>query len=193
MDSRAMLDEYFSFSISDEGLIESLPLLLPGYTPNINRLPLCQSFLLVRLLSTLTKYTVLVRIGIQVDWTDEKACFETFLRELAYFYIPTPLSSASATKESITAEKWKIQHSIFPALRSYLSPPESLLKSDVIQVTSLESLYRVYVTPIRVLEVELIDCEIVDSNVVDVSFYLIVLLHACHRNLLILIPLSLAR
>lgn len=36
-----MLDEYFSFSITDEGLIESLPLLLPGYTPNINRLPLC--------------------------------------------------------------------------------------------------------------------------------------------------------
>lgn len=105
-------------------------------------------------------YPVLVRIGVQVDWTDETACFETFLRELAYFYIPVPSSSISPTKESTAAEKWKIQHSIFPALRSYLSPPESLLKSDVIQVTSLESLYRVLVTSIVIRWIELIDLRI---------------------------------
>lgn len=27
----------------------------------------------------------------QVDWTDEDLCFKSFLRELAYFYIPIPL------------------------------------------------------------------------------------------------------
>lgn len=31
----------------------------------------------------------------QVDWTDEQACFDTFLRELAFFYVPVPTSSAS--------------------------------------------------------------------------------------------------
>lgn len=40
-ESRAMLDEYFSFQITEDGTIDSIPLLLPGYTPNINRLPLC--------------------------------------------------------------------------------------------------------------------------------------------------------
>jgi DNA mismatch repair protein MLH1 len=34
-----MLDEYFGIQISEAGLVESLPLLLPGYTPNIDLLP----------------------------------------------------------------------------------------------------------------------------------------------------------
>lgn len=35
-----MLDEYFSFGISDMGDIESIPLLLPGYMPDLDKLPL---------------------------------------------------------------------------------------------------------------------------------------------------------
>jgi hypothetical protein len=27
----------------------------------------------------------------QVNWEDEQECFETFLRELAFFYIPVPI------------------------------------------------------------------------------------------------------
>jgi len=34
-----MLDEYFSLSISEEGRMETLPMLLKGYTPNLDRLP----------------------------------------------------------------------------------------------------------------------------------------------------------
>lgn len=48
MEKRSMLDEYFSFEISDEGKIESLPLVLPGYTPSLNKLPLCKSRFLPR-------------------------------------------------------------------------------------------------------------------------------------------------
>jgi len=40
IDSREMLDEYFSFRISDMGDIESIPLLLPGYLPDLDKLPL---------------------------------------------------------------------------------------------------------------------------------------------------------
>lgn len=36
---REMLAEYFSLCISDAGLVESLPLLLRDYTPNLNNLP----------------------------------------------------------------------------------------------------------------------------------------------------------
>jgi DNA mismatch repair protein MLH1 len=40
MARREMLAEYFSLSISEAGSIETLPLLLRGYTPNLDRLPL---------------------------------------------------------------------------------------------------------------------------------------------------------
>jgi hypothetical protein len=90
---------------------------------------------------------VLIRLGIQVDWTDEKRCFETFLRELAYFYVPGPppfLDSSKDEKEE-KEETRQIQHVVFPVAKQYLSPPTSMLKRDVVQVTSLESLFKVWV------------------------------------------------
>jgi DNA mismatch repair protein MLH1 len=39
LDKREMLDEYFSLKLSEEGQIETLPMLLKGYTPNLDRLP----------------------------------------------------------------------------------------------------------------------------------------------------------
>jgi len=39
MSRRDMLAEYFSLNISASGNIESIPLLLPGYTPNLDKLP----------------------------------------------------------------------------------------------------------------------------------------------------------
>lgn len=142
-----MLDEYFSFGISEDGKIESLPLLLPGYTPNLNKLPLCASPLFPPLLPTNDLLAVLVRLGVQVDWEDEKACFDSFLRELAFFYVPgpTPTAVPQEDAEKDAAEKRVIQHVIFPAAKQYLVPPERLLKRDFVQVTSLESLYRVCV------------------------------------------------
>ncbi|KAG6854406.1 hypothetical protein C0991_006948 [Blastosporella zonata] len=68
---REMLAEYFSLCISEAGLVESLPLLLKDYTPNLNNLP-----------------SFFMRLGPQVDWTSEMECFDNFLRELAYFYTP---------------------------------------------------------------------------------------------------------
>jgi len=40
-DSRAMLTEYFAMDITEAGVLESLPLLLPNYVPNLDRVPLC--------------------------------------------------------------------------------------------------------------------------------------------------------
>lgn len=34
-----MLDEYFSLHITENGKVETLPMLLKGYTPNLDRLP----------------------------------------------------------------------------------------------------------------------------------------------------------
>ena len=84
MERREMLDEYFSLSISSEGYLLSIPMLIRGYTPSLAKLP-----------------RFLLRLGPYVDWTSEEACFRTFLRELALFYtpeqLPAPPGSPSAT------------------------------------------------------------------------------------------------
>ena len=89
-----------------------------------------------------------------MNWTSETECFESFLRELAYFYVPGPISSdpsipiaVSETDEDIAgskAERWQIQHILFPAMRRYLAAPKSLLDVDVVQVASLPDLYKVF-------------------------------------------------
>lgn len=66
---REMLLEYFSLDISPDGNLLSVPLLLKGYTPSLNKLP-----------------RFLMRLGPCVNWNEEKACFDSFLRELAAFY-----------------------------------------------------------------------------------------------------------
>ncbi|CEQ39385.1 SPOSA6832_00914, partial [Sporobolomyces salmonicolor] len=124
-DARAMLDEYFSFEISDSGALSSLPLVLPGHSPDLQKLPL-----------------FLFRIGAHVTWTSEKACFTSFLRELAYFYSPATASPFSALSED--AQKRLIQYTILPAAKQYLVPPSRLLERDVTLATSLEALFRVF-------------------------------------------------
>jgi DNA mismatch repair protein MLH1 len=71
IERREMLLEYFSFEISEEGEIISIPLLLKGYTPSLAKLP-----------------RFLLRLGPHVNWMSEKECFTTFLRELASYYLP---------------------------------------------------------------------------------------------------------
>jgi len=109
-----------------------LPLLLRDYIPNLDKLP-----------------SFLMRLGPQVNWTSESECFDSFLRELAYFYIPGPLIptrklSPPVPNDKEKAERWQIQHVLFPAMRRYLVAPKSLLDRDVVQVASLPDLYRVF-------------------------------------------------
>ncbi|OSD08103.1 DNA mismatch repair protein MutL [Trametes coccinea BRFM310] len=154
MERREMLQEYFSMGISENGRVETLPMLLHDYTPNLDKLPL-----------------FLMRLGPQVNWSEEKACFDAFLRELAYFYVPEPLlpdedsrgpdtasqgadgaqedrhETITAGPETTNARKavlWQIHHVLFPAMARYLTPPKSLLDRDVVQVADLPDLYRVF-------------------------------------------------
>lgn len=86
---------------------------------------------------------------LKVDWTSEMECFESFLRELAYFYTPgPPLTPNSVDNEDDEAqekaESWQIQYVLFPAMRRYLAAPKSLLDRDVVQIASLPDLYKVF-------------------------------------------------
>ena len=69
-----LLKEYFSMEISPQGALHSLPLLMKGYSPPLSKLP-----------------AFLLRLGPHVAWDDEKACFQSLLRELASFYVPERL------------------------------------------------------------------------------------------------------
>ncbi|KAN0111788.1 hypothetical protein V8E52_008168 [Russula decolorans] len=149
---RDMLREYFSLGITTDGLVDSLPVLIPDFTPNLDKLPL-----------------FFMRLGPQVNWNSEQECFDTFLRELAYFYVPGPGPllvpstppghtgdddadkdkddhnvNVQQQEEASTAEKWQIEHVLFPAMKRYLIAPKSLLTRDVVQIASLPDLYRVF-------------------------------------------------
>ncbi len=86
-----------------------------------------------------------------MNWTAEKECFDSFLRELAYFYVPGPAPcfdpAAPKTEEQEAqdkAEQWQVQHILFPAMRRYLTAPKSLLERDVVQIADLPNLYKVF-------------------------------------------------
>lgn len=85
---REMLLEYFSMDISPDGALLSIPLLLKGYTPSLAKLP-----------------RFLMRLGPCVDWTDEKACFDSFLRELAAFYTVEQLPAFDGVDAAVGDEK----------------------------------------------------------------------------------------
>lgn len=88
------------------------------------------------------------RDAYKVDWTAEQECFDSFLRELAFFHVPEPLLRGAATddeaREGLKATLWQIQHILFPAMARYLVPPKTLLDRDIVQVADLPDLYRVF-------------------------------------------------
>ncbi|KAK6381473.1 DNA mismatch repair protein Mlh1 [Exophiala oligosperma] len=85
MGRRKMIAEYFAMEISDDGDLETIPLLLKGYMPCMAKLPM-----------------FLLRLGPFVDWTQEEPCFKTFLRELASFYVPEQLPRVDNDKDNNT-------------------------------------------------------------------------------------------
>ncbi|KAH7411121.1 histidine kinase-like ATPase [Cadophora sp. MPI-SDFR-AT-0126] len=138
IDRREMLLEYFSMEISEEGELLSIPLLLKGYTPSLAKLP-----------------RFLLRLGPHVNWTAEKECFSTFLRELASYYVPEQLPPSPGPEdpeedlnEEIKARRQQIaqavEHILFPAFRARLIATKSLMKGGVVEIANLKGLYRVF-------------------------------------------------
>ncbi|AEO66823.1 uncharacterized protein THITE_2128823 [Thermothielavioides terrestris NRRL 8126] len=153
IERREMLLEYFSLEISPTGELLSIPLLVKGYTPAIVKLP-----------------RFLLRLGPHVNWTEEKPCFESFLRELAAFYVPeqlpatpgnaeTAAAAADATAAAAAEDEMQIddeikarrshvrravEHVLFPAFKSRLVATKSLMPGAILEVANLKGLYRVF-------------------------------------------------
>ncbi|KAK2011515.1 DNA mismatch repair protein MutL [Colletotrichum eremochloae] len=143
IERREMLSEYFSFEVSPAGELLTIPLLIKGYTPAMVKLP-----------------RFLLRLGPCVDWTEEKPCFETFLKELASFYVPEQLpptvggeagsedSGEGGHDEEIAERRrnvrWALEHVFFPAFKARLVATTPLMKAAVLEVADLKGLYRVF-------------------------------------------------
>lgn len=132
-----MLIEYFAMEISDDGDLLSIPLLMKGYAPSLAKLP-----------------RFLLRLGPHVNWRSEKECFETFLRELADFYVPERLppnqrgEEGEVVDEELKARREAVRKAVeermFPAFASRLVGTKRLMKGAVLEVANLKGLYRVF-------------------------------------------------
>ena len=157
-----MLLEYFSMTITPDGEVQTLPLMLRGYLPNWNKLPL----FLLRLGSEVWKIGFRnplrrrsrTNCGInQVEWDTEMDCFRTFSRELADFYAVEPpiidseegmgaetVPGEGASESSMDADALKpepketieyrhmIEHVLFPAFRAHLLTPTSVATNGTV-------------------------------------------------------------
>ncbi|XP_017073269.1 DNA mismatch repair protein Mlh1 [Drosophila eugracilis] len=117
-----IMREYFGLRISEEGMLESLPSLVPQHRPSVSHLPV-----------------YLLRLATEVDWEQEARCFENFCRETARFY------SQLDWQEGLAAghPRWTMEHVLFPAFKKYLLPPPRL-KDQIFELTNLPTLYKVF-------------------------------------------------
>ncbi|GAW10705.1 hypothetical protein ANO14919_000400 [Xylariales sp. No.14919] len=138
IERREMLLEYFSLEVTPAGELLSIPLLAKGYTPSMAKLP-----------------QFLLRLGPYVNWTDEKLCFESFLKELATFYVPEqlpPLPGNDEAEEGVPDEikarrahvRRAVEHVFFPAFKARLVATRAFMKGGVLELANLKGLYRVF-------------------------------------------------
>ncbi|KAL5601195.1 hypothetical protein BROUX41_006000 [Berkeleyomyces rouxiae] len=140
IERREMLHEYFSLEITPAGELVSIPLLARGYTPALSKLP-----------------RFLLRLGPGVEWNEEKGCFDSFLRELAMFYVPEQLPPLPHDKEAIEREeidstvaarrkhvRWALEHVLFPGFKARMVATSEMMKQGTVEVADLKGLYRVF-------------------------------------------------
>lgn len=141
MTRRDMLQEYFSVVVSEDGLLVGVPLLIKGYMPSLAKLP-----------------RFVLRLGPLVDWTHEKGCFHSFLRELAAWYTPEPMppSPRAASEDEVSSAREDpeiaarrrdvhraLEHVLFPAFKARLLATKGMLQG-VLEIANLKGLYRVF-------------------------------------------------
>ncbi|KAK5772142.1 DNA mismatch repair protein MLH1 isoform X2 [Gossypium arboreum] len=165
-----MLEEYFCIFIDSNGNLSRLPILLDQYTPDMDRVP---EFVLC--------------LGNDVEWEEEKNCFQSLAAALGNFYamhppmLPNPSGKGlefyrkrkhgkhtqdggnschvdgtaeedefehellSEAETAWAQREWSIQHVLFPSMRLFLKPPNSMASNGTfVRVASLEKLYKIF-------------------------------------------------
>ncbi|XP_017675661.1 PREDICTED: DNA mismatch repair protein Mlh1 [Lepidothrix coronata] len=133
-----MLKDYFSLEIDEEGNLIGLPLLIDNYVPPLEGLPM-----------------FILRLATEVNWDEEKECFESLSKELSMFYSirkqyiigeANPTNSQNEDSDSGSKTwKWTVEHVIYKAFRTHLLPPEHFAEDgNILQLANLPDLYKVF-------------------------------------------------
>lgn len=134
-----MLKDYFSLEIDEDGNLTGLPLLIDNYVPPLEGLPM-----------------FILRLATEVNWDEEKECFESLSKECAMFYsirkqyiVEESDLTSQQTEElgsgSSSSWKWTVEHIIYKAFRTHLLPPKHFTEDgNILQLANLPDLYKVF-------------------------------------------------
>ncbi|GAB0093816.1 MLH1 [Sergentomyia squamirostris] len=122
-ENAAMMKEYYRLTINPKTkTLESLPLLLPNFTPPKSHLPM-----------------FILRLATEVDYETERECFESLSREIAKFYAEIQYSQPEEDASTT------LEHILYPAMKEYLIPPEEFATDRTfLQIASLPELHKVF-------------------------------------------------
>lgn len=80
----------------------------------------------------------ILRLATEVNWENERECFETFAKETANYY-------AKLYEDDGNNWKWMIEHVFYSAIKGYFIPPKRFTENAaVLQVADLPNLYKVF-------------------------------------------------
>ena len=132
-----MLADYFSLEFEMIGgslHLTGLPLLLDDFCPWFAGLPV-----------------YIVRLATEVDWDNEKLCFDGFSKETAAFYSVKEKKGAQPRFDvgqhggDMVEWRYTIEHVVYPAVKKILVPPAACLTDrTLLQVANLPDLYKVF-------------------------------------------------
>ncbi|KAM6339156.1 DNA mismatch repair protein Mlh1 isoform 2-T2 [Podargus strigoides] len=91
----------------------------------------------------------------EVNWDDEKECFESLSKELAMFYSIRKQyiideanltdTQSEASDSGSTPWKWTVEHVLYKAFRTHLLPPKHFTQDgNILQLANLPDLYKVF-------------------------------------------------
>jgi DNA mismatch repair protein Mlh1 C-terminus len=154
IDNSEMLEEYYRIGVNEQGLLCTLPDLLPGYLPDTAGLPM-----------------FLLRLATETNWEEEIPCFRSISTEIGHFYssitaddaplqdekqggnesFPLGITETDMRRGGKGRRKPSISSGIFstllmPALRMHLVAPKQCVEdgSTVVQIAALEQLYKIF-------------------------------------------------
>ncbi|XP_073486692.1 DNA mismatch repair protein Mlh1 isoform X2 [Aquarana catesbeiana] len=119
-----------------DGNITGLPLLLDNYIPPLEGLPM-----------------FILRLATEINWDDEKECFESFSKECAMFFSLRKqyvLEESSSPEDKDLAQdapswRWTTEHVLYKAFRTHLQPPKPFAEDGcILQLANLPDLYKVF-------------------------------------------------
>ena len=118
-----MLLEYFSLNIDSQGLLRTLPRLLPDHEPSLHSLP-----------------EFVLHLATEVNWEEEELCFESVAQVLARWYSEMRYPGNSEREALV------LEHVLFPATKTAaFCPPKELNNAQSITpVACLTNLYKIF-------------------------------------------------